>query len=99
MIIVDFDKYLKKKRVRKMYTTSSATKSNVERVLGLEINKLNEMTFDQQQEWIEQRTNRKILFSKEKKHGVIGRGNPLLARKKIRTNEDIDKKSKKYIGV
>ena len=99
MIIVDFNNYLKKKGVRKMNAISSTTQSNIERTIGLTLDKLNEMTFDQQQEWVEQKTNRKILFSKEKKRGIVGRGNPLLARKKIRTIEDIDKKSKKYIGI
>lgn len=46
-----------------------------------------------------EQNEKKDLFFKKLKRGIAGRGNPLLARKKICTTEDLDKKSKKYIGI
>lgn len=57
------------------------------------------MSADEERQWVEKKTGKKLSYSKENRHGIIGRGNPLLARKKIRTIEDLDKKSKKLFGI
>lgn len=82
-----------------MYTISNTAKSNIERVVGLSMDKIKSLSFQEEQQWVESRTKKKICFSKKRKRGVAGSGNPLLVHKKIRTIEDLDKKSKKYIGI
>lgn len=63
------------------------------------IEKLVTMDTKEERSWIEKRNNSKLAFSKKHRYGIIGRGNPLLARRKIRTAEDLEKKSKKLFGV
>lgn len=86
-------------RGRKMYTISRKTKTNIERVLGIPIEKLTNMDMKEERSWVEKRNNSRLSFSKRQKYGIIGRGNPLLARRKIRTAADLEKKSKKFFGV
>ena len=57
------------------------------------------MDVEEERSWIEKRNHSKLSFSKRQRHGIIGRGNPLLARRKIRTAEDLEKKSKKLFGM
>ena len=40
-----------------------------------------------------------LKISKKRKHGLFCEGNPLLSRRKIRTIEDLNSKSKKIFGV
>lgn len=82
-----------------MYTISKKTKMNIERVVGMPIEKLVTMDTKEERSWIEKRNNSKLAFSKKHRYGIIGRGNPLLARRKIRTAEDLEKKSKELFGV
>ena len=82
-----------------MYTISKKTKMNIERVVGMSIEKLVTMDTKEERSWIEKRNNNKLSFSKRQRYGIIGRGNPLLSRRKIRTAEDLEKKSKKFFGV
>lgn len=82
-----------------MYTMSNMAKQNIERVIGLSLDKIKAMSIDEEQKWVERRRRERLIFSKKRRKGIIGRGNPLLARRKIRTMEDLDKKSKKYIGI
>ena len=72
---------------------------NIERVVGMPIEKLVTMDTKEERSWIEKKNNSKLAFSKKHRYGIIGRGNPLLARRKIRTAEDLEKKSKKIFGV
>lgn len=82
-----------------MYRISEAAKLNLERIIGLSVEKINHMSFEEQQQWVEKRAKSKLKYSKKRRRGIVGRGNPLLARRKIRTLEDLSKKSKKYIGM
>lgn len=82
-----------------MYTISDTAKSNIERAVGLSIDKIKTMSSIDERRWVEKRTKSKLTFSKNTKRSVTGRGNPLLSRRKFRTLEDLDKKSKKYIGI
>ena len=76
-----------------MYVLSETARKNNERIIGLTCDKLAKMSA------IEKRIGKKLTFSSKTKKGIAGRGNPLLSRRKIRTLEDLDKKSKKYIGI
>lgn len=82
-----------------MYTLSEETRANIERVVGIPIDKLNNMDTAEERSWIEKRKNIKLSFSKRRRYGIVGRGNPLVSRRKIRTAKDLDQKSKKFFGV
>lgn len=82
-----------------MYTISEKTIKNIENTVGMPIEKMRRLTLDEEIAWVEKRRGTKVVFSKEKKAAIAGRGNPLLARKRIRTNEDLNILSKKYIGI
>lgn len=82
-----------------MYSISDVTKKNIERSLGISLEAFSAMTAEEEKRWITQKTNNKISYSKHRRHGIIGRGNPLLARRKIRTIEDISRKSHDLFGI
>lgn len=82
-----------------MYRMSDKAKSNNEHITGLSLEKMKTLSFDEEKQWIENRRKQMLVFSKRRKKGVTGRGNPLLARRKIRTMEDLAQKSKKYFGI
>lgn len=82
-----------------MYKISDKTKENLERSLGISLETLDKMTADEEREWIEKKAGKKLCFGKKRKNGIAGRGNPLLARRKIRTKEDLDIKSQNLYGI
>ena len=82
-----------------MYSISNTTRKNLERSLGMSLATFSTMTADEEKEWAKSRSGRKIVFSKRRRYGVVGRGNPLLARRKIRTLEDLSKKSRELFGI
>lgn len=82
-----------------MYKMSDLTKKNIERAVGLNIDQLKAMTPAEERKWIEKKTGRVLTFSNKRRHGIIGRGNALLARKKIRRMVDLDEKSKHLFGI
>ncbi|MCD8119474.1 MAG: hypothetical protein LUE29_08355 [Lachnospiraceae bacterium] len=82
-----------------MYRLSNETRKNLESSFGMSLTAFDEMSADEERKWIESRTGRKLLYGNKRRKGVIGRGNPLLARRKIRTMDDLQKKSKKLFGV
>ena len=82
-----------------MYTISEKTRQNIERVVGISVDDLLNMDTEEQRSWIEKRNKEKLTFSKRRRYGIIGRGNPLIARRKLRTAKDLEHKSKKYFGV
>jgi hypothetical protein len=82
-----------------MYTLSEKTTKNIERVVGTTIDNLKKMTSQEEKEWIENKKKCTLTFPRRRKFGFTGRGNPLLARRKLRTKEDLDRLSRKYIGL
>lgn len=82
-----------------MYKISNITKGNIERVTGLAIDKIKQMTLQEENDWVEKKCGRNLLFDKKKRYGVIGRGNPLLSRRKIRNAADLESRSRKYFGI
>lgn len=82
-----------------MYKISDKAKSNNEHTIGLDFNIIKSMSFEEEKKWVEERRKQILVFSKKKKWGITGRGNPLLARRRIRTIEDLEKKSKKHFGI
>ena len=88
-----------KTKVNDMYNISNTTKKNLERSIGMSLEEFSKMTADEERYWIGNKTNNKISYSKKRRHGVIGRGNPLLARRKIRTIDDLVRKSRELFGI
>lgn len=86
-------------RGRKMYTISEKTRANIERVVGVSVDKLSNMNAKEERSWIENKKMERLSFSKTRRYGIIGRGNPLIARRKIRTAEDLNQKSKQLFGI
>ena len=86
-------------RGRKVYTISEKTRANIERVVGIAVNKLCNMNAEEERSWIENKKKERLSFSKRRRYGIIGRGNPLIARRKIRTAEDLEQKSKQFFGI
>lgn len=82
-----------------MYTISQETKRNIERATGVSYDKLLTLTPEEEKALIEKKLGKKLKFSAKKRPGVYGRGNPLLAKGKIRTAEDLNKKSEKLFGI
>lgn len=82
-----------------MYTISEKTRANIERVVGISVDKLSNMNAKEERSWIESKKMERLSFSKRRRYGIIGRGNPLIARRKIRTAEDLERKSKQFFGI
>lgn len=82
-----------------MFQFSAKTKAGLEESLGISLSELGTMTADEEKQWVERRNGCKLTYSKKRSHGIVGRGSPLLARKKIRTKEDLDCKSKALFGI
>lgn len=82
-----------------MYSISSETKRNLELSIGTSLDELHNMSADEEKRWIENKIGKDLKFRKKRKFGVIGRGNPLLSRRKIRTIDDLNRKSKKLFNI
>lgn len=82
-----------------MYSLSKKSKKNIERIVGLSIEQIDSLSPEEAREWVKKKTDKEIKFSKSRKNQIVGRGNPLLSRRKIRTLDDVNKKSKMYIGA
>lgn len=74
---------------------SEETKQALESILGESVEKISEMDFDQEMQYVEQKTGKPIKFSKIADYCMISRGNPLIIRRRIATMEDINKKLEK----
>lgn len=82
-----------------MYRMSEKTKKNIEKTLGMSIEEFSDLSADDEKKWIENKTGHALFFSKKKKAWRVGRGNPLLARRKIRTASDLEARSRKIFGI
>lgn len=82
-----------------MYVMSEKTKTNIEKSIGMSIDEFSKLSADEEKVWIEQKINKPIKFTKSKRSWVIGRGNPLIARRKIRSLSDLESKSRKLFGI
>lgn len=82
-----------------MYVLSDLTKRNIEHAVGLPMDQLKVMTPEEERAWVERKTGCVLDFSPKRQYGKIGRGNPLLARRRIRRKVDLDRKSKQLFGI
>lgn len=68
------------------------TRQLLEKTIGKSISELKVMTFDEEVAYATKKYGRAPVFSKKVDKRMIGRGNPLIARKRICTMDDIDKR-------
>ncbi|MBO5559720.1 hypothetical protein [Ruminococcus sp.] len=65
--------------------------SSITRITGASRDEILRMDIYHEVEHVEKRTGRKLIFSTKRDHRRIGRGNPLIARRRHRTMEDVEK--------
>jgi hypothetical protein len=82
-----------------MYQMSDEVKRSIERITGKSIADIQKMTLEEEKQLVYDIKGEEIKFSKRRKRFLHGRGNPLISRKKIRTIEDIEEKSKRLYGI
>lgn len=68
------------------------TKQLLEKTIGKSIAELSDMSFDEEIDYATKKYGRAPIFSKRPDRRMTGRGNPLIARKRICTMEEIDKR-------
>ena len=75
-----------------MRTLELKTRNNLEFLLGIGLSELEPFDVNEEISYIEKRMSSKIQFSRKKDTRKIGRGNPLLARKRFRTMDEVNKR-------
>ncbi len=75
-----------------MYELSERTKANLSACVGVPFDRIVKLSLDEEVELAAKKYGRKIVFSKKRHSGRIGRGNPLLARMKVKTLQDVERK-------
>lgn len=71
---------------------SKETRASLEQILGKKLEEIAKMDFDEEKQFVEAKTKKPLVFSKNVDPRMSGRGNPLLTRRKIITLQDVDKK-------
>lgn len=71
---------------------NAKTRQLLEETIGKSIFELSGMTFEEEISYATKKFGRTPIFSKKVDKRMIGRGNPLIARKRICTMNDIDKR-------
>lgn len=74
-----------------MYLTEE-TKLTLERNIGKPLSEISEMDFEEEKRYVEKKIKRPLVFSKKCDKRMVGRGSPLIVRKRICSIEEIDKK-------
>lgn len=74
-----------------MYLTNE-TKRILENLIGKSVVELSKMDADEERAFIMSKLGKAPIFSKESDSRMRGRGNPLIARRRICTMDDIDKR-------
>lgn len=73
-----------------MNTLSEKTKRSLEANIGLSYAQIISLDDEEQTAYVESKTGVPLSFSKQYDPRKIGRGNPLLARRRIKTLDDIN---------
>lgn len=68
------------------------TKQLLESTIGKSIAEISDMSFDEEIAYAAEKYGKAPIFSKKADKRMTGRGNPLIARKRICTMEDIDRR-------
>lgn len=75
-----------------IFGMSERTKKNISTCVGVPFERIVCLSLDEEIGVASQKYGEKIVFSKKRSRSRVGRGNPLLARKRIRTIQDVEKK-------
>ncbi len=75
-----------------IYMLSSRTKKSISDGVGIPFEEIINLSLDEEIELASKRYGRRIIFSRNQGNRRIRRGNPLPARRKFRTLEDVEKK-------
>lgn len=71
---------------------SKDVKTALEEIIGLSLEEVSKLDFDEEKNYVETKTKKALRFSKKVDPRITGRGNPLIIRRRITTMEDIDKR-------
>ena len=71
---------------------NNTTKKLLEKSIGKSIHELSQMDADEERAYVISRIGKDTIFSKKADSRMRGRGNPLIARRRICTMDDIDKR-------
>ena len=74
-----------------MYVLSAKTQQLLEKQTRTTYSELTTMTLDEELAHVKAVTGTNVVFSKQRKRNRFGRGNPLIARHKFRTIEDVNR--------
>jgi hypothetical protein len=75
-----------------MHTLNEKSRGAIKRITGFDVDYIaNHLTLDDEILEVKKITGNKIAFSRKTRPWNIGRGNPLVARRKIKTKEEIEK--------
>jgi len=69
--------------------------ASISRITGLSADEMLKMDIYHEFDYIQKRIGKKLTFSKKRDSRKLGRGNPLIARRRFRTIEDVDKRMEK----
>lgn len=83
-----------------IFKLNERTKRNISACVGVPFEELMDLSLDEEVALAEKmRGGEKIVFSRERRGDRVGRGSPLLVKKKIRTMDDVNKKIDKITRV
>ena len=74
-----------------MKQLSNNTKANLESLLGITLPMLDSLDVPSEIAFVDKQLKTKVSFSKKRDRRKIGRGNPLLARKRFRTMDAVNR--------
>lgn len=75
-----------------MPTIKDRTRKNIERSVGLSLSEITSLSLDDEIKFVERKTGKKVVFSKEADSRKMIRGNALLALGRIMTMREVDRK-------
>lgn len=73
-----------------MYKINSSSQKILEKMLGKKYREIADMDYDDEISYIQKKNNRKLVFSNKVDHRKVGRGNPLLSRRRIKTMDKVN---------
>ena len=82
-----------------MYVLSQQAKDLIKKKTGKSIAELSEMTIEDESNLVRQLNGKSLIFSEKYDIRRIGRGNPLLARRRFRTMEYVDNRIEELCKV
>ncbi len=82
-----------------MFSLSSVTKNQIQKAVGLSMSQIFALDSASEKVFVETKNASPLVFSKNRVGVISGRGNSLLARRKIKTLSDLERQSKKLFGI